>query len=246
MAHRPHPRGASNNAALGPWTTCDFCGFLYSHSKMRFNFQFMGGPTPMSSGFLVCAKCNDDLNYQQSLLILPPDPPVTFNTRPENYTIDETNWLVTQDGDIFETATTDEEYITSMPNPAQVANTTVIISASLQTSLSALTVAYLDLFNGDPQDGGTSILLAITGSAARTNVFSSLELNLTDGVYLNPRVITVTSAAQALANVSHVAIYDAATAGTLLASAVAGATSPLIDDSAAVQFNQLGLQVELA
>ena len=206
---------------------------------MRFDEQFMGGSVMQSTGFLVCPRCDDPPNYQQSLVILPPDPPSFMNTRPENYYVDETNLLTTDEGDTLVTAD-DELITTNIPNPTDDAAVTVL-TASL-TYAGTLTVAYLDLFNGDPTASGTSILATITGSATRTNVFSSLSETGED-VLLNPDVITVESAADALANVSHIGIYSAATGGTLLTSGAVSATYPLIAEGVAVRFDQLGLQI---
>lgn len=239
MANRPHPAGATNDPHDGPWSTCDRCGFVYSQVRLQFQFQYRGGVTPQNTGFLVCERCLDGLQYQRSLLIIPPDPMPIMNTRPENYAIDETNYFTTTDGDIFETDSGDE-YISSIPNPSQVGNTTVL--TTVLTYAGTLTVAYLDLFDGDPTDGGASILETITGSATRTNVFADLEADA-DDVLLNPEVITVTSSSLSVSNVSYVGIYSAATGGTLLASGAVSATYPTIADGTAVQFNQLGLSI---
>lgn len=116
MARRPHPIGASTNPHDGPWTTCDRCGFISSHSRMQFQYDFMGGSVPQNLGLLVCSRCLDDLNWQQKLLILPPDPRPIANTRPEPYVVDETSWMTTQDGDVI-TAEDGETFITPIPNP---------------------------------------------------------------------------------------------------------------------------------
>jgi hypothetical protein len=49
----------------------------------------MGGSIPQSTGVLVCPKCEDALDDQARLLILPPDPQPWRNTRPYPYEIDE-------------------------------------------------------------------------------------------------------------------------------------------------------------
>jgi len=55
------------------------------------------------TGFLVHTDFLDIPNEQFRTLIIPPDPDPLFNARPEPYTIDETDWRVTQDGSIRET-----------------------------------------------------------------------------------------------------------------------------------------------
>ncbi len=119
MAKRPHPRRATTNPHDGPWTTCDRCGFVTSMNKMQFQYDFVGGATPQNLGFLVCPTCLDGLSFQNMLLILPPDPAPIFNTRPEPYAVDETNWLTSHDGDILSTQD-GEEFITSIPSPSQI------------------------------------------------------------------------------------------------------------------------------
>ncbi len=86
-------------------------------NRMQFQYDFVGGPTPQNLGILVCPTCLDDLNYQNMLFILPPDPAPTFNTRPEPYAVDETDWLTTQSGDIIDTQD-GAQFITQIPNPA--------------------------------------------------------------------------------------------------------------------------------
>lgn len=56
---------------------------------MRFQFDYLGGPTPQNTGVLVCPKCEDSLDINNKLLILPPDPAPFRNTRPYPYAIDE-------------------------------------------------------------------------------------------------------------------------------------------------------------
>lgn len=245
MTYRPHPKYASNSAKAGPWSTCDRCGFINSQSDLQWQFDYVGGPVPQSQGWLVCPRCINPLTMQRQLIVLPPDPPPIFNTRPENYTVDETNYLVSQDGDIFETVA-GEDYITSMPNPAQNADTAVLVlSAALTTGLTALSVAYLDFFIGDPANGGVSVLALITGSSTRTNVAASLQTNGLNQT-VNPDYIVITSAASSITNVTHVGVYSAATSGTLLASGPIGATTPTVVEGAVVQFNQLGLSIQLS
>lgn len=241
MAHRPHPRGTTTNPADGPWSTCDFCGFVYSQNRLQFDFQFAGGPTPINTGFLVCDRCSDDINYQQSLLILPPDPPVIFNTRPENYTVDETNWLATEDGDIL-TTESDVPLGTNIPNPNQDANLTNLVT-EIDAPGGSVAVMYLDLFDGDPSDGGVSVLEAITGSATRTNI--AVNLTTTTSASTNAEPIIIALASEQTTNVSHVGFYSAATAGSLIMSGTVSATYPLIVQGAAVQFDALGITIDL-
>jgi len=215
---------------------------IYSMNRMAFQFDYLGGSTPQNLGLLVCARCTDDLNYQQKLLILPPDPAPIANTRPEPYSVDETNWITTQDGDII--TTQDGDLMTpTIPSPDYNANTTVL-AASLAYPGGSISPLYLDLFIGDPADGGTSILAAITGSGTRTNIASSMGVN-TSNEAVNTVVITVTTAALANSNVQYIGLYDAATAGTLLVSGPVSATQPTLIKGVVVQFDELSLVLAL-
>lgn len=244
MTHRPQPKYASKTPGLGStWTTCDDCGHIDNMRNMQFQYDYMGGSVPQNTGWLRCPRCITPLTYQRSLIVLPPDPPMVYNTRPENYTVDETNWLTTVDDSIYDT-TGGDDYITSNPNPSQSANTTNL-TASLSYPSGSVSVAYLDLFDGNPASGGVSILETITGSATRTSIASSLSTT-TLNVAENPDYIIVTSSAVANANVSYVGIYSAASGGTLLVSGPVSATYPTIVEGAAVQFEQLALQINLS
>lgn len=248
MAHRPHPQGTTTNPHDGPWTSCDRCGRIYSANRMRFQYDYMGGNVPQNLGLLVCdTGCLDALNFQQKLLILPPDPPPFYNTRPEPYAVDETNWLTTQGEDIISDQSNDS--IITTINPAPVTNPdsnadTSVLSASLTYHLGSVAVAYLDIFNGNPATIGVSVLAIVTGSAIRTNIASALTTS--NSVATNLDVLTITSESEGTTNVNYVGIYNAASGGTLLVSGPLSATFPTVVEGAAVQFDQLGLSINLA
>lgn len=215
MAYRPHGR-AKVNPALGPWKCCDRCGLWYSSSDLVFQYDFRGGSVPQNTGWLVCTRtCLDALNYNNMLLIIPPDPPPQFDLRPEAFDVDSTNWLTTQDGDIIDTQS-GENLITSIPDPSSNANT-VYLACEVNASGGSVSVMYLDLFNGDPTNGGYSVLRAITGSATRTDVASELTLIAGTGsdAAENTDVITVTSASASTSNVNYIGFYSSASGGTL-------------------------------
>ncbi len=248
MTYRPQPKYASRDAKRGAWTTCDDCGFIWNQSDMAFQYDYVGGPIPEDMGWLRCPRCITPLTYQRKLLVIPPDPPPLMNTRPEPYAVEETSWLTTMDGEVYGTSGGDP-YVTSNPNPADNANTSVLVLMAELSFAGTLFMAYLDLFIGNPAAGGTSILDTITGSSIRTNVLSQLTAN-SDNVLQNSAVITVVpeaaplpNVAYALSNVTHIGIYSAETGGTLLTSGPIGATFPTIVQTAVVQFNQLGLQI---
>lgn len=241
MTYRPYPKYATRDAHAGPLTTCDRCGMLDNGLRMQFQFDFKGGAAPQNAGLIVCDRCQDDFNFQQKLLIIPPDPPTFYNVRPETYAVNETNWLTTTDGQEIITTESDEPIITNFPNPGDVGNASVL-TCRISAPGGSVAVAYLDLFVGAPSQGGTSVLQSITGSATRTNIASALTTS--GGVATNPDYIVITSASAAQTNLTYVGIFDAATSGTLLMEGAVGA-SPSIGLGNQVQFNQLGLSITL-
>lgn len=221
---------------------CDRCGFRFNLDNLQWQYAYMGSVQPQNTRLLVCGRpgCLDPLNPQDSPYILPPDPLPVFNARPEPYLLDEASWLLTQDGEII--TTQDGEYFgTAIPNPSDTANTTRLTSSILAPGESVAT-AYLDLFNGDPTAGGVSVLAAITGSSTRTNIAASLTT--VSGVAVNPDFIVITSASASQTNISYVGIFNAASGGALLMSGPVSA-SPTIADGNPVQFDPLGLNINL-
>lgn len=225
------------------------CGFVTNLNKMVWQHDFRGTPSPINTRILTCGRpgCLDIPQPQNSPIILSPDPEPIFNARPENYVLDETSWLATSDGDLDIgeqdqiTTQSDVNLITDVPkNPSDDANTAALI-ATIQAPGEVLTVAYLDLFDGDPNAGGTSVLSAITGSATRTNIFSSLS-TVNNG-YTNPDVITVSSASEGITNVSYIGLYSASISGALLMSGTVAVSGQTIGEGTVVQFNGLGLSI---
>lgn len=84
---RPHGHynvNASNPRALA---TCDFCGRIFNHYKLRWNMQWVG-PKLQNQRFLVCDDCWDIPQEQLRTIVLPPDPQPIFNARQEAYVSD--------------------------------------------------------------------------------------------------------------------------------------------------------------
>lgn len=98
MSYRPKPKYASKTPGLGStWVTCDQCGFQDNMQNMQFQYDFLGGSSPKSTGFLKCPRCLDPLTFQRQLIVIPPDPPMVFNTRPEVYAVDEAGPIQTSE-----------------------------------------------------------------------------------------------------------------------------------------------------
>lgn len=153
MSRRPHPKYASNDPHAGPWAVCSDCGFNWSLSSLHWQYDFAGTSVPINKGWLRCPRCITPVNYQKQLIIIPPDPPPIFNTRPETYTVDETNWLVTDDGTIIATAS-DQTIITSVPNPDEAAppanESPVVEQAAVQITTEDGTVVVTESGDGNP------------------------------------------------------------------------------------------------
>ena len=241
MAYRWHPKNAEVDAdSPRAWGTCDRCGMINNLHKMQFQYAYQGTTVPQNTNFIVCDRCLDPLNPQDTPYILPPDPPPIYNARPENYALDESSDLGTEDG-LSITTEDGVPITTAIPNPSFTANTSKLTSFVLAPSGSVAT-AYLDLFDGDPTSGAASVLAAITGSATRTNI--AADLTTVNGIAVNPDYIVITAASENQTNISYIGIYDAATSGTLLMSGAVSA-SPTIAQDNPVQFNPLNLRINL-
>lgn len=89
MSYRPHPKRASVDVGKqSAWSTCDVCGFIVNHNKMRWQVRY-AGQALIRTGMLVCVPCWDIPAPFEKTLVLPPDPVPVMNARPENYAIDE-------------------------------------------------------------------------------------------------------------------------------------------------------------
>lgn len=81
----------------------------------------------------------------------------------------------------------------------------------------AVTDIYLDLYNGDPQSGGTSVLLTITGSSTRMSVTALLSA-AASGACTNPAAIPIIAESNGNATITHCAFFNAALNGALVTS----------------------------
>lgn len=244
MAYRWHPKNAevdSDNPRA--WGTCDRCGFVWNLDRLCWQYDFQGTNQLQNTRLLVCPPCYDVPQPQLAPYILPPDPPPIFNARPENYSLDEASYLLTQDGSIITTqdGTPFETSIPDPNNPSQAANTTVLFCPIVAPS-GSVAVAYLDLFDGNPSSGGRSVLSAITGSSVRTDIASLLTT--TGGIATNTDYLVISAASVAQTNISFAGIYTASISGALMMSGPIS-VSQTIALGNPVQFNPLGLSINL-
>ena len=73
---------------------CDRCGGVYNHSDLSWQFDWAGAGL-INKRLLVCRPCSDTPQQQLRSIVLPADPPVIMNARPQNYVDAETDRRVT-------------------------------------------------------------------------------------------------------------------------------------------------------
>lgn len=88
MAYRPKGRAIIDPEYPRALAVCDRCGKLFNHYMLSWQHQWRG-VSLQNLRILVCEECLDKPSPFLRTIILPPDPPVIFNARPEPYEIDE-------------------------------------------------------------------------------------------------------------------------------------------------------------
>lgn len=63
---------------------CDRCGHVLNHVDLQWQFDWAGAGL-INKRLLVCGHCNDRPQQQLRSIVLPADPPVIMNARPENF-----------------------------------------------------------------------------------------------------------------------------------------------------------------
>lgn len=106
----------------------------------------------------------------------------------------------------------------------------------------AVGTRYLTTFNGDPQGAGSENISTITGSANRIAITADMAAAAA-GAATNDADITITASAAGAATVDYVAIYDAITAGNLLASTQVTSKSVGVGDSLSVLTGNLDFAI---
>lgn len=87
---------AKNPQAAG---VCDRCGGVLNHVNLSWQFDWAGAGL-INKRILVCDPCMDTPQQQLRSIVLPADPPVVMNARPEYYVQAETNYRMTQGGTV--------------------------------------------------------------------------------------------------------------------------------------------------
>lgn len=73
---------------------CDRCGRVLNHVDLSWQFDWAGAGL-INKRLLVCGHCTDTPQQQLRSIVLPADPPVIMNARPQNYMDAETDYRVT-------------------------------------------------------------------------------------------------------------------------------------------------------
>jgi hypothetical protein len=82
---------AKNPQAAG---VCDRCGEVLNHVNLSWQFDWAGAGL-INKRLLVCNHCMDTPQQQLRSIVLPADPPVIMNARPEYYVEAESNYRTT-------------------------------------------------------------------------------------------------------------------------------------------------------
>jgi hypothetical protein len=100
---------------------CDRCGRRYNLDKLRYQMDYNGTIGLINKQVMVCDTCYDAPATQLQAYSVSEDPPSLYNIRPEAYTLDESDWLMTEDGDTL-TTQEGEKLIPTLPNPNSTAS----------------------------------------------------------------------------------------------------------------------------
>ena len=86
---RTNPRSPESHAI------CDRCGGRLNHVDLSWQFDWAGAAL-VNKRLLVCDHCTDTPQQQLRTIVLPADPPVVMNARPEYFIQASTNYRTTQ------------------------------------------------------------------------------------------------------------------------------------------------------
>lgn len=111
----------------------------------------------------------------------------------------------------------------------------------------AISDIFLDIYNGDPQGAGSSVLNTITGSSTRSSVKSALgaATAASPSVSSNASQIAIAASASAGATITHIALFDAATGGNLIGSKALTSGSQVVVTGNPVNIPASSLQISI-
>lgn len=87
-------RARTNPKSPAAHAICDRCGGRVNHVDLSWQFDWAGAGL-INKRILVCDPCMDDQQQQLRSIVLPADPPVIMNARPEYFIQAETNYRQT-------------------------------------------------------------------------------------------------------------------------------------------------------
>lgn len=111
MSRRPHGRAFVDPSNPQAFAVCDRCGFW--HNRVDLQPQFIvSGPSVVNTNMAVCERCMDDLQWNLQTIVVPPDPLPIRDPRPENFAVDEIDYLTASGGSHIVT-TANEQIVTN-------------------------------------------------------------------------------------------------------------------------------------
>lgn len=96
---RVNGRARVDPRAPRAFAICDRCGGLFNHQALSWQLIW-AGPTQIESRNLVCIKCKDRMNPNLRPILVPPDPVPVIDPRPEFYSDYETDYRITEEGEL--------------------------------------------------------------------------------------------------------------------------------------------------
>lgn len=93
--------GRARTSAKNPQAhaICDRCGSRLNHVDLSWQFDWAGAAL-INKRLLVCGECTDTPQQQLRTIVLPADPPVVMNARPEYFIEASTDYRTTQNNTV--------------------------------------------------------------------------------------------------------------------------------------------------
>ena len=88
-------RARTSSKSPAAHAICDRCGARVNHVDLSWQFDWAGAGL-INKRILVCDPCMDTPQQQLRSIVLPADPPVIMNARPEYFIQAETDYRMTQ------------------------------------------------------------------------------------------------------------------------------------------------------